>query len=86
MSCYYLLAFDSTHTAIAADRLLKPFGAAIMPTLRSISASCGMSLRLRTETVSDALSALRESDLELPLCHLYRVEDSVPVPLALDAL
>ena len=86
MSVYYLLAFDSTHTAIAADRLLKPHGAVIMPTLRSITASCGMSLKLREEAAPAAVEALRSSTLPLALCHLYRIEDGVPTALPLDAI
>lgn len=83
---YYLLAFDSTHAAIAADRLLNPYGAVIMPTLRTITASCGMSLRLKDASASAALAALRESTLPLELCHLYRIDGDMPTQLSLDAI
>lgn len=72
---YEMLAFESTHQAMAAQRQLRgrlPF--AVMPTLRQVSASCGISLRLEPGS-GGALAALAAAGefTALP-CALYRVE------------
>jgi len=74
MKHYWLFAFDSPHAAISAQRLLSGCGAVVMPTLRSITASCGMSLRLRDETIEKAKGILRASGIDPALYRLYRVE------------
>lgn len=43
---YALIVFNSTHAAMAAEKALKDrFAISIMPTLREISQSCGISVR-----------------------------------------
>lgn len=74
MHSYWLFAFDSPHAAIAAQRLLSNCSAVVMPTLRSITASCGMSLRLQDEQIERAKGILRSSDIDPTLYRLYRVE------------
>lgn len=73
-SPYCLIVFDSTHAAIAAERLLKALTPTVMPTLRSITASCGMSLRLRPEQTEEAQALLKESSIDQALYRFYRVE------------
>lgn len=46
---YYLITFANTHTAISAQKYLAgkiPF--VVMPTLREVSDSCGISLKVET--------------------------------------
>ena len=74
MEGYWLFAFDSPHAAISAQRLLSGCGAAVMPTLRSITASCGMSLRVKDGSIEEAKRILRESNIDPALYRLYRVE------------
>ena len=74
MEHYWLFAFDSPHAAISAQRLLSGCGAVVMPTLRSITASCGMSLRLRDETIENAKEIMKASSIDPALYRLYRVE------------
>lgn len=74
MERYFLFAFDSPHAAIASQRLLASLGAVVMPTLRSITASCGMSLRLREDRVDKAKEIMRASSIDPALYRLYRVE------------
>lgn len=74
MGGYWLFAFDSPHACIAAQRLLSGCGAVVMPTLRSITASCGMSLRLRDAAIEEAKGILRASGIDPALYRLYRVE------------
>ena len=57
MEEYYLITFESTHAAISTEKLLKPAEVTIMPVPRFISASCGISVRIRPEK-RDAAEAL----------------------------
>lgn len=74
MSCatYYLFAFDSSNAAIAAQQRLKDLQVLVMPTLREISASCGISLRVPPECVERAQERIVEEKIEN--WHLYRIE------------
>ena len=54
MEEYYLLTFESTHAAISTEKLLKPAEVTIMPVPRFISASCGISVRIRPDKKSEA--------------------------------
>lgn len=45
-----------------------------MPTLRAISASCGMSLRVVNENIPRAKQIMLESDIDPVLYRLYAVE------------
>ena len=47
----FVLAFDSTHAAMAAQAAFKAAGASfsLIPTPREISAGCGMSLKFKAE-------------------------------------
>ena len=74
MERYFLFAFDSPHAAISAQRLLDSCCAVVMPTLRSITASCGMSLRLRTDRINKAQEIMRASAIDPSLYRLYLVE------------
>ena len=74
MEGYWLFAFDSPHAAISAQRLLASCNAVVMPTLRSITASCGMSLRLRDEAIDQAKEIMKASSIDPALYRLYRVE------------
>ncbi|RQD68883.1 MAG: DUF3343 domain-containing protein [Tindallia sp. MSAO_Bac2] len=50
----YLLAFHSTHHAIAGEQILKEkdYPVGIIPTPREITASCGLSLRWDAEAIA----------------------------------
>lgn len=71
---FWLFVFDSTHAAIASQRLLSRCDAVLMPTLRSITASCGMSLRLSDDKIEQAKEIMRASPIDPVLYRLYRVE------------
>ena len=71
---YWLFAFDSPHAAIAAQRLLSDCGAVVMPTLRSITASCGMSIRMEDGQIDEAKRRMKASSLDPAIYRLYRVE------------
>ena len=61
MDEYYLLTFESTHAAISTEKLLKPAGVTIMPVPRFISASCGISVRIRPDKKEQVEDIFREN-------------------------
>lgn len=63
MQHFYVFAFDSTHAAIEAERLLAPCKAVVMPTPRVITVSCGMSLRLEDEFAMEAIERMKGSGI-----------------------
>lgn len=74
----YVLAFESTHAAMAAMSALDAAGVryAVIPTPREISAGCGMSLRFAPEQLADVGGLLGLPD-GAPLAALYGVAGSV---------
>ncbi len=68
---YYLAVFDSTNQAIVAQKLLSDLDVVVMPTLREISASCGMALRIKPERSQAAAERLKQS--AVTDWRLYRV-------------
>ena len=73
---YYLLAFNSTHAAVSAEKLLSAqLEVTIMPTLRKITASCGISLRIEDKDFEKLMAILSANTLD---CALYRVLNGEP--------
>ena len=60
MEEYYLLTFESTHAAIATEKLLKPVDIIVMPVPRFVSSSCGISIRINPEKRDDAEKIIKE--------------------------
>lgn len=59
---YYLFAFESTHGAITSKKNLeKEIDLVMMPTLREISSSCGISLRIEPKDLERAKKLMEES-------------------------
>ncbi len=75
---YYTLTFPSTHDAMTAERALRDqLPLAVMPTLRQISASCGISLRIEEAD----WPRLGEIVWDSSRCKAYHVGETVePVP------
>lgn len=61
MDEYYLFTFESTHAAIATEKLLKPAGGIVMPVPRFISSSCGISIRINPENHAQAEDLFRDN-------------------------
>ncbi len=80
---YYMLAFDSTHQAIRAQRLLKPLlPICVMPTLRAVQAGCGISLRIEEAdfaTLQQALHRIGETDWRLYAIQGDRVQKIIDI-------
>ena len=60
MEEYYLFTFESTHAAIATEKILKPVGGIVMPVPRFISSSCGISIRIEADRREEAEAVFRE--------------------------
>ena len=79
-SCYYMLTFPTTHDAMAAEKALSPqLPLAVMPTLRQVSASCGISLRLPPGQRETAEERLHQSGLRGWRSYQVRLEGKRPV-------
>ena len=81
-SNYYLLAFNSTHDAVAAEKyLLSQLNVTMMPTLRKITASCGISVRIEEadfehlKKMLDLNSSIKES------CMPYHIKGEEVIPI-----
>ena len=71
MNEYYLLTFESTHAAISTEKLLKPAEVTIMPVPRFISASCGISVRIKPEKHEEAEDIFRKGSRIKPEDYSY---------------
>lgn len=69
-----MLAFDSYHFAMQAEKLLETaMRVRVMPTLRSVSESCGMSLRVAAADGERAAALLLASALPRDVWRRYSV-------------
>lgn len=68
----YVIAFESTHAAIAADDALRDVPRAMIPTPRQITASCGMALRVEVEDDRMARDLVAKADVPASMARLYR--------------
>lgn len=64
MKNYIVITFASTHSAMKAERILADLKPIMMPTLRQISTSCGMSLKIEKKYYERAKLALAEAGIE----------------------
>lgn len=80
MNEYYLITFESTHAAISTEKLLKPAEVTIMPVPRFISASCGISVRIRPDMREAAEKIFMENskltDKDYTYYHVIRNPES----------
>lgn len=75
---YGVIAFESTHDAMAAEKYLKErLPVVMMPTPRCVTASCGISLRFDLEDRPRVMEAVKS----LSGYRLYHVGDGVCAPL-----
>ncbi|MEM1486308.1 DUF3343 domain-containing protein [Oscillospiraceae bacterium PP1C4] len=75
MMQYGVIAFASTHCAIQTEKYLKTrFSIMIMPTPRSISASCGISVRFLPADLDGITAALGQLTMDHALYSIYRID------------
>ena len=71
---YYLLTFANTHAAMMAEGILKGlFEITIIPTLREISAGCGISISIKASDIENALKQLKTAKFDEPRMDIYTV-------------
>lgn len=70
---YGLITFESPHAAIAAQKVLKEFDFIVMPTLRVITASCGISLKMDINQVEEAENLLEKGKIPLEMFCIYEI-------------
>lgn len=71
----YVMAFESTHAAMAAYHALAQAKPAMIPTPKAISAGCGMSLRFAAQDAAAALALAGNVEQIKGLASLYADED-----------
>lgn len=64
----WVLSFDSTHAAMAAQKILRSLNPYVIPTPREITADCGISLRLGIDEAEEALKLLGDHPEIVELC------------------
>ena len=71
---YCLITFATTSYALKAERILKEADADFMmiPTLREISSSCGLSVKFLPEQLEEYASELEKG--QVPIESVYRVQ------------
>lgn len=72
---YFLITFSSTHTAIAAQNYLK--GKAtfyVMPTLRQISSSCGISVKITSVPYEEIRRLMEQFPADEDMYRIYRIQ------------
>lgn len=71
---YYLLTFANTHAAMTAEGILKGlFEIKIIPTLREISAGCGISIAIKALDIENVLKQLKTAKFDEALMDTYAV-------------
>lgn len=73
-NAFYVITFESTHLAISTEKLLLASVAVEMvPTPREISASCGLSLKIKMEHLEQVIQALTDQPKTgMKLYHMLR--------------
>jgi hypothetical protein len=75
---YYLITFSNTHSAIAAQKYLEDkLSFHVCPTLREISDSCGISLRLDSSTYDEIQRHMLQFPLGTEMYKIYHITSSV---------
>lgn len=72
---YFVIAFENTHSAMMAQKLLRPvYKFQVIPTLREITQSCGISVMLEDISESEAKAAATSLNFDSNLFKLYKVQ------------
>lgn len=73
---YYVITFANTHSAITTQSHLESFAkVSIMPTLREISAGCGISIRFSPEELDHVMSGLNSLGLAEQMFKVYKISE-----------
>lgn len=85
---YYMVSFSSTHHAMRAEQFLKArVSVCTMPTLRAVTNSCGISLRVEEDEAFQLKSALMDGfPVPRGYYRVFNVADSLPVEVSINEL
>lgn len=71
---YYLITFSNTHSAIAAQKFLTgKLDFLVMPTLREISNSCGISLKIISASLEQIETYMVQFESDHSMYNIYLV-------------
>ncbi|MEL7568094.1 MAG: DUF3343 domain-containing protein [Dehalobacterium sp.] len=71
---FYVISFESTHYAMMIEKRLKEkFKTDMIPTPRSITASCGLSLKIGMNLMKDVVRSLKVTNMDSAMFHLYKI-------------
>lgn len=71
---YYVITFANTHSAITTQSHLESVAnVSIMPTLREISAGCGISIRFESEELDHVMAGLKTHGLDEQMYKIYKI-------------
>jgi len=71
---FYVVSFESTHYAMMIEKRLKEkYKIDMIPTPRSITASCGLSLKIGMNLMEDVVRSLKAADMDSAMFHLYKI-------------
>lgn len=76
-SRYKVIAFENTHDAVAAQRLLAGAPYRVMPTSRAITAACGIALRVAPSDERAVAEKMTGPEWQRLHCALYQITDGV---------
>ncbi|WKY46862.1 DUF3343 domain-containing protein [Eubacteriaceae bacterium ES3] len=75
MDTYSLLTFDGTHRFMMAESILKDeFEIIVIPTLREISAGCGISIKIDESLAEAAYQKLRSNGFSQKMVQLWLIQ------------
>lgn len=73
---YVVIAFESTHSAMTCKKYLSAiFPLTVMPTPRSISSACGISLRLKKEHLQALKDTMTNIGLDTSEYNIYVIDE-----------
>ncbi|WP_041668249.1 DUF3343 domain-containing protein [Acetobacterium woodii] len=74
---YYVITFANTHSAITTQAHLETCAqVSIMPTLREISAGCGISIRFLPAELPQVLTGLKTRGLDEKMYQVYEIRET----------
>lgn len=71
---FYVISFESTHYAMMMEKRLKEkFKINMIPTPRSITASCGLSLKISPDLIEDVVKSIKSGAADPDMFNLFKI-------------
>lgn len=84
---YYLITFSNTHTAIATQKFLTgKLDFVVMPTLREISNSCGISLKIPFASLEEIEEKMRLFTTDASMYRIYLICANDPAHISISTV